>query len=712
MTPTFPLTACALAACTALAHAQNLPESTAEAGTTASTPAKPAATVDTLSTVRVTGKRAHRVSKGATGLPMEIKETPQTISTLEQREMADFDLSGSNEALGLATGINVDQWETNRATFNARGFDIQLTQIDGLGMTNAWGTVVGREDTFLFDRIELIRGANGLLTGVGNASGTINYVRKRPKNTDGALFSATVGSYGRKRVAADVNKVLTEDGTWAARLVVAHEDKDSHLRALHDQRTSVYGVIDGQIGTDGMLTVGLTAIDNKQDSPMWGSLTMRRADGSQAEYDTSASTSQDWTYWNTKSKSAFVEYTHRLSPDWEAKATYTYRHGNESTKLLYAYSTTGVLNNDNTGLVGWPYRSDGSSDNSVLDVNLNGEFTALGRRHSLLVGASHSKQKTAVDTYAALTHMLDALPAFPYGGNVYTEPTWGTRQPSTRGEQDLTRLYAASRITLTDTVKAIAGLNAVHLARSGASIYGSVATNTVYPDTQKVSPYAGLTVDITRDVMAYASTSSIFQNQDQTAYNGEYLAPMKGVNTEVGLKTEWLDRRMLSTFAVFTAKQNGLATYAGINASGNYWYEPKNVKSRGFEFETTGRINTHAKATLGYTHLRLTGPDGGDIYEWIPRNTVNFRVDSALPMLPALRLGAGGRWQSRVSKDGGAQQGAYLVANAFAAYEVSPATTVRLNINNLFDKKYLGGLAWGAIYGAPRNAALTLEYKL
>ena len=35
-----------------------------------------------------------------------------------------------------------------------------------------------------------------------------------------------------------------------------------------------------------------------------------------------------------------------------------------------------------------------------------------------------------------------------------------------------------------------------------------------------------------------------------------------------------------------------------------------------------------------------------------------------------------------------------------------------LNVNNLFDKKYIGGLAYGAIYGAPRNVAVTLDYKL
>ena len=241
----FLLTACALAASLAigdLAHAQDA----------------------TLGKIVVTGKRANRVSKGATGLPMDVKDTPQTISSIDQEDMANFGVTGSNEALALATGINVEQYETNRATFNARGFEIQLTQVDGLGMTNSWGTVVGREDTFLFERIELIRGANGLLTGVGNSSGTINYIRKRPKNEDSGEFSVTFGSYGKKRAALDYNKVLTDDGAWAGRFVVATEDKDSYLRDLKDKRTSVYGVVDGQIGTNGVRSFGITAVDAKQ----------------------------------------------------------------------------------------------------------------------------------------------------------------------------------------------------------------------------------------------------------------------------------------------------------------------------------------------------------------------------------------------------------------------------------------------------------------
>ncbi|MFG6466032.1 TonB-dependent siderophore receptor [Roseateles sp. BYS87W] len=704
--PKLLLTACALAAASFTAQAQT------------STSSDEAAQPASLQTVVVNGKRANRVSRGATGLPMDVKETPQTISSIDREDMANFGLTGSNEALSLATGINVEQYETNRATFNARGFEIQLTQVDGLGMTNSWGTVVGREDTFLFDRIELIRGANGLLTGVGNASGTINYIRKRPLNQDVGAFNVTLGAWEQKRAALDVNKVLTEDGAWAGRLIVAHEDKDSYLRDLHDQRTSVYGVVDGQIGSRGVLTVGVTAVDSKQDSPMWGSLTLRRADGTQADFPAGASTSQRWTYWNTRSYNAFVEYTHQLADGWEGKLTYNTRHGDESTRLLYAYSPTGMLNADNTGLIGWPYRSEGDTDHRVLDANLSGDFQAFGRQHRLLVGVSQSRETTAVDTFPVQNHMGDALPAFPYGGDVYTEPTWGAREPSTRGEQQLTRVYAASQISLTDDLKGIVGVNAVRLSRNGASIYGNAATHTVYPDTREVSPYVGLTYALSPAVTGYVSYSDIFQNQDQTDTKGAYLAPMKGVNAEVGVKAEWLNRALLTTLAVFTAKQQGLATYGGVitgtgtSLDGQSWYEGKDVKSRGVEAEATGRLGKDAKLTLGYTHLRLTGPDGQDIYEWVPRNTVNFRVDSRLPVLPGLRLGLGGRWQSAVSKAGGPKQVGYLVANAFAAYDLSPAATLRLNVNNLFDKKYVGGLAYGAIAGAPRHASVTLDYKL
>lgn len=679
-----------------------------EAGTTAATDV-----AGELPTVVIKIKRENRVSKGATGLPMEIRETPQTISTIDKEVIADYGLTGSVDALKFGTGINVEQYETNRVAINARGFEIQSTQVDGLGMTNDWGVVVGQQDTFLFDKIELIRGANGLLTGVGNASGTVNYVRKRPTNKNEGQAELSVGSWNLRRGAVDVNRVLSDDGKWAGRLVLVQEERDSYLRALGNQRTSLYGVVDGQIGTDGILTVGLTHQKGKQQSPMWGSLTLRRTDGSQAEFDVSSSTSQDWTYWNTASTSAFVEYTHALNANWEAKLTYNTRRADEQTKLLYAYSLSDVLNTDNTGLVGWPYRSDSDMENDLLDANISGTFDAFGRSHSLIAGISHSVQKHATLVNAADPgQMFLPLPAFPYGGNAYPEPTWGAAAPSTASKQELTRLYGSSRLALTDALKAIVGVNVVKLTRQGSSFYGPAVSSTDYPTIDKASPYLGFTYDFTPSILGYASYSEIFQYQDQLDINGRYLDPMKGVNHEIGVKAEWLDGQLLTTFALFGAQQKGVATYGGLTASNQYWYQPSDVKSSGFELEATGQLTKNDSLTVGLTQIKLTGPDGKDTFEWIPRTTVNVRYDTRLSALPQLKMGVAGRWQSKISKEGGASQDAFFVANAFASYEINRQLTARLNVYNLFDKKYLGGLAYGAIYGAPRNASLTLNYKL
>ncbi len=678
--------------------------------TTPAAPAKDSTLV--LDKVTITAKRDQRTSTGATNLPLTIKATPQSVSVIDQDAMRDFATTDSNEALRLGTGLTVDAWETNRTSYSARGFDIMLTQVDGLGMSNDWGLVVGQQDTYVFDHIDLIRGANGLLTGVGNASGTINYVRKRPLNRDGGEILIRAGSNDLMRAALDYNKLLTDSGTWAARLVVAQEDKDSYLRALHDRRTTVYGVIEGQIGTAGVLTAGFSFTDSLQRSPMWGSLTLIRADGTQAEFDSSVSPSQDWTRWKLRAANTFVEYAHTFSPDWVAKATYNHRSGTEAVKLFYAYSLTGTLNADNTGLLGWPYRSDSDSSSDIVDANLNGHFTAFGRRHEAIVGLSFSQQKTYSEYYSIVSSPSAVLPAFPYAGDVYAEPVWGSTSVGNDGTQDLTRLYAATRLALTDRLKAIAGLNAIRLNRDGTSIYGG-GVNLDNETTKKVTPYAGLTYDLTSDLLAYASYSDIFQAQDQRDVNGRFLAPMKGVNAEVGLKAEWLQRRLLTTAALFDAKQLGLATEAGFDpVAQQSYYEAKDVHSRGFEVEVTGRVGSHTNLTAAFTRMKLTGPDGNDIYEWVPRTIVSLRADTRFAGLPKLKLGAGLRWQSDIFKAGGARQHAYLIVNGFAAYELTKVATVRLNVDNLTDEKYLRTVQYGAIYGAPRQFSLAFEYKL
>jgi outer membrane receptor for ferric coprogen and ferric-rhodotorulic acid len=93
-----------------------------------------------LPTVTITGTAqgpdapaARRRSDSSLGLDLTVRETPQSISVITRSQLDDFHLSNVNAALASATGITVEQVETDRTYYTARGFDITNFQLDGVG---------------------------------------------------------------------------------------------------------------------------------------------------------------------------------------------------------------------------------------------------------------------------------------------------------------------------------------------------------------------------------------------------------------------------------------------------------------------------------------------------------------------------------------------------------------------------------------------------
>ncbi|WP_252098959.1 hypothetical protein [Escherichia coli] len=74
----------------------------------------------------------------------------------------------------------------------------------------------------LFERVEVVRGATGLMTGTGNPSAAINMVRKHATSREfKGDVSAEYGSWNKERYVADLQSPLTEDGKIRARIVGA-----------------------------------------------------------------------------------------------------------------------------------------------------------------------------------------------------------------------------------------------------------------------------------------------------------------------------------------------------------------------------------------------------------------------------------------------------------------------------------------------------------
>ncbi len=670
-----------------------------------------------LDSLLVVAQRAERVSNGATGLELDIKDTPQSISVVNRTQMEQFGANSLNDALRLATGIQVDAWETNRTTFTSRGFDIENTQVDGVGLPNDWGIVTGAQDTFGYEKLEVIRGANGLLTGVGNAAGTINYVRKRPTNDAQGSVGVSYGSWGTKREEVDYSTPFTADGTWAGRVVAAHEDGDSYLRGKDDNRDFLYGVVDGQIGESGTLAFGYSWQKGQTNGNMWGALSFMYSDGTQAEWSRGASTTQDWTYWDTTTQTGFAEYTHQLGPDWQLKLSYNYRNNRNDDKLFYAtdLAGTGLEPGTNLGLYGYPWGGKDKMTAHLGAATVNGHFEMFGRDQEVMLGVNWAKSETTSREYANAIYDSDLygyilMPAFPWAGDAIAEPDWGDSSVYSTLNQRLKRAFGATRLALSGRLKSVVGFNYAEYHRDGVN-YGVVFDQT----EGHTSPYGGLTFDFTDHVLGYVSYSDIYQPQSQSDENGRYLDPTKGTNYEVGIKADWLDKRLLTTLAVFKANQDGLATGAGYNLDGQYYYTGVDVESKGVEFEATGKLNDNLDLVFGYTNLKLTGQDGGDTYQWVPRHTANLILSARLPSYSALSFGIGGRWQSEISnvETSGyvVRQGSYAVLNGFLAWDFLPDATLRFNVQNITDEKYINTLRYSGYYGTPRNYSLSFNWR-
>lgn len=252
-------------------------------GGVASDPAIENAGENRVEEILVVGQRENRESRGALVLPMSLFETPQAVSVVDAGFIEDFGLDDVNQLLNLVTGVNVEQVETDRTYYNARGFDIKSMQVDGIGLPFNWN-VVGALDTYVYEKVEVIRGANGMLTGVGNPSGTINYIRKRPTNDTFFKTEVTAGSWDKQRVEADLSGPLTASGSWAGRLLGAAQSGDSYLDNYENERAIVSGILEGQVGDRATVTFGYTQQNNNSKGVLWGALPMLYDDGTQTEF--------------------------------------------------------------------------------------------------------------------------------------------------------------------------------------------------------------------------------------------------------------------------------------------------------------------------------------------------------------------------------------------------------------------------------------------
>lgn len=708
-----PLAVAAVLACAggaALAQPQQEPAAAqAEAQADAALPAVKATARAERST-EGTGAYTTRSANTATKLDLSLRETPQSISVVTRTQIEDFGLMSVNDLLSSVTGVNVERVETDRTYFSVRGFEVSNFQIDGIGLPFATGDQLGDLDTALYDRVEVLRGANGLMSSTGNPSATVNFVRKRPTRDLQASAGLTFGSWSNKRVDADVSGPLNESGSVRGRFVAAAQKKDSYLDRYSLEKNLFSGVLEADLTADTTLTVGHSEQHNKPNSPMWGALPLYRTNGSASSptnYPVSASTAASWAYWDTDDTQTFAELSHRLSNDWQARAAITRRVLKSDGEMLYI---AGVPDLSGAGMTSYPSKYNHTERQWIGDVNLTGHYTLAGRRHDLVFGGNWAKSDNWL-------HSSDDDVGLPVSeeealAGTFPRPDFNN---GTSGFADFhdrrVSLYAATRLNLTDAWKLLVGAN---LTR--ADSHGEQYRETHSYRKTKATPYIGATFDLDANLTVYASYAQIFNPQFKVAEGDVLLDPIEGRNAELGLKGEWLNKRLNGSLALFHVVQDNTAEFDKFDTKSRY--KSVDAESQGVEVDLAGRLAPGWEASAGYTQMSIKNRDtGAAARTYVPRKTLRLSTTYKLAALPQLKLGASLKWQDDIERLESAaaittRQDAYALLDLMVRYDFTKNLSATLNVNNVTDEKYIASLYWSQGYwGAPRNASVSLNWQ-
>lgn len=688
--------------------------------------AETAADPTNLDKVVVKGERAEgysvRRTSAGTRFDLAPREIPQSISIISHQRIEDQNLDDIIDVLANTTGVTSTQSDSERTEFYARGFYIDAYQFDGLPtqMVQNWSYGDSGLDLALYDRVEVVRGATGLLSGAGNPSASVNLIRKHADSAElTGSVSVNVGSWGRTRTTVDVGSALNASGTVRGRVIGSYLDTDGQMDRYNQRKTLGYAVIDADLTPDTQLSVGYDYQQKRANGATWGGFPMLYSDGSRTGYDESFNASPNWTYWDTTSKRAFATLQHAFSNGWKFKVGATHDETKADDKLFYpAYNdwTTGASNFDRTNGTGIsPSAGFYNTERKVTGVDgyVDGPFQLFGREHQFMAGLSYNERDYANygdyqvggagKTWDPFTSYLH------WTGNI-SEPNWNPLALASQGTITQKAGYAAARLSLADPLKLIIGARYTDWKSEGENDDREHKVTT---------PYAGLVYDINDTYSAYASYTEIFQPQTARDRNDRYLDPVDGKSYEVGVKGAWFDNRLNASLAVFRIEQDNVAQVTSepiIGRPGEFAsIAARGTVSRGFEFEVNGELAPGWNATFGASRYVAKDINDADINTNLPQTALKLFTSYTPQSLQELTVGGGANWQNRiyyaVPAYGRIEQSGYALVSAFVRYRISPEFSVQANLNNLLDKKYLSQINGYGAYGDGRNGSLTFTWS-
>lgn len=658
-----------------------------------------------------------------------LKDVPQSVSVLTRQSMDDQNISTIAQALTTVPGITISKSPGTGYFIFSRGFTIDTMQFDGATVfRNGYsaGSYMAESMAF-YDRMEVLRGAAGLIQGPNAPGGAVNLVRKRGQDQLTVGATATAGSWNHYAGQIDVGGPVADNGRLRIRAIADYDRSDSFVNMVWSKTRSLYFAADYDIDPDTVIGLGISNRDMR-GRPFERGLP-RYADGGDIGLPRSTFAGAEWNKTSSDRTMFYGDIEHRFSSQWSVKVSAV--HFQEDSGATYQFLLGPVARTGARTETYSDFATDFHLKGDSLDAHVNGVFEALGVEHDVTIGADYMTHRT--DDTIARQFRAESADVFNLNNDRTARSLESliATQYSQRSWYDVEQhgLYGAWRLKPIQPLTFIAGARVTwyensYRAKSGTQAnYGAIGETKIEAQGKFV-PYAGAIYALNSSWNVYASYAKIFEPQSVRDAAGNVLKPVEGVNYEAGVKGEVMDGRANLSLALFRYDHRNRAVYdfAGGYAC-NGWYCSQatgKVRSKGVEIEASGELAPGLQVSAGYTYNTtkfLEDPtyQGQRFSTYTPKHLLRLWANYTLPgRLDPISVGAGVNAQTgTLASDRSFDLPGFAIWNARLGYRLNDKISLAANLNNIFDKTYYipsySSTNGNNFYGDPRNFAVTLR---
>ncbi|MHC9083452.1 TonB-dependent siderophore receptor [Luteimonas sp. RIT-PG2_3] len=657
-----------------------------------------------------------------------LREIPKSVSIMTRERIEMQHLGTLQEVLLQATGVSAGAFSPLDTYYYARGMRLQTYQFDGGAPAYVGGLGFNyTPDTATLDRVELLRGVDGVYSGAGEPGGVINLVRKRPGHERAVDLDLSVGDWNHRRATLDVSAPLALEGRLRGRAVASQTDRRYWQDRYVSAKQVAYGVLEFDAGETTRVTLGALHERREDDGYSSWSGISRYSDGGALDLPRGYSIAPDWSRWHTRTSEWFATLDQHYGQSGNVQLNLA--RIAQDTRIKQALAWGAVDRATGTGAIFYGTEVHNVPVQRLADLSASGGFAWFGRSHRYTVGADASTLDGAGQTQYGLEGLgyADAMPLdyASFDPASIAEPASHVvgRYPTL--EQSQQGYYGALKLQLSDPLRLIVS------GRLGRYRYRQVyrteagdASVQAFDDTRFI-PSAALSYDLSGHWTTYLSYGETFKPQSHLLEGplpGRSLAPMQGDSLELGLKGD-VFAGMTAALAVYRLTRNGQGNpdprYPGFviddqNGSVCCYVAQGEVEVLGVDAELSGAIAPGWLLFGGYTYITASTDGISSVVATLgrtPRHQLKLWTSYRLP-------GALSRW----TLNGGViaqSDTAYVVPyggmtlwNAALRFEIDPHWSLSLSGDNLTDKRYwqsTGTLNNQNVRGSPRMWLATLS---